>query len=233
LPNITDPETLKRLNSSKPTSSSNYKRQAKALPEYVNWVEKGFVNDIRSQNCGSCWAFASISLIESHYAIKFGKNISLSDEHLINCIHDQTGKSGCQGAGIYPALLFAKYRGISTTEQYPFNPNRNGMDTNYCNKDVKVSDVKVLGRVDIPSGDEEALKEAVATKGPVGIAMLALDNFGAYKSGVYDDPECENSIQAGGQSVNHNMIIVGYGTENGIPYWLIRNSWGKSWGLKT
>ncbi len=61
--------------------------------------------------------------------------------------------------------------------------------------------------------------------------MLALDNFGKYKSGIYDDPECENSISAGGQSVNHNIIIVGYGEENGIPYWLIRNSWGASWGF--
>ncbi len=230
MPTIVDPETIKRLNSIIP-ANSNHKRQAAALPSYVNWVEKGFLNPVRSQDCGSCWAFASITLIEAHYAIKFGKNITLSEEHLINCIVDQTGKSGCQGAGIYPALLFAKYKGISTAEQYPHNSNRNGIDTNYCKAGVPTSDVRVLGRVDIPSGDEEALKEAVATKGPIGIAMLALDNFGKYKSGIYDDPECENSISAGGQSVNHNIIIVGYGEENGIPYWLIRNSWGASWGF--
>ena len=82
---------------------------------------------------------------------------------------------------------------------------------------------KTRGYVSIKGSSEEALKNAVATVGPVAVAIHALNNLGSYRSGVYYDPTC-----TGGR--NHAVLVVGYGTENGMDYWLVKNSWGAGFG---
>ncbi|GFY48226.1 cathepsin L, partial [Trichonephila inaurata madagascariensis] len=84
------------------------------------------------------------------------------------------------------------------------------------------------GHVDIPSGDEEALKQGVASVGPISIAIDAHhESFHDYKVGVYDEPECGNGIS----DLTHAVLVVGYGTEEGKDYWLVKNSWGESFGV--
>ena len=77
-------------------------------------------------------------------------------------------------------------------------------------------------------GDEETVKEALATVGPLAVGINGgLESFFNYWTGVYDDPEC------GGQ-LNHAVTLVGYGTDDSysppLDYWLLKNSWGKDWG---
>ena len=81
------------------------------------------------------------------------------------------------------------------------------------------------GFIDVPSGDERALMEAVAENGPVSVAIDASNfSFQLYRGGVYDEPECSS------ERLDHGVLVVGYGTEDGKDFWIVKNSWGPSWG---
>jgi C1A family cysteine protease len=82
----------------------------------------------------------------------------------------------------------------------------------------------VTGYVILPSGDENALQQAVREVGPVSVGIHVSDNFYRYESGVFYDTACE------GQQMNHAVNVVGYGTLNGLDYYIVRNSWGEQWG---
>jgi cathepsin L len=81
------------------------------------------------------------------------------------------------------------------------------------------------GYVDIPHEDVTALQQAVATVGPISVAMDASQTtFRFYKSGVYYDSQCSET------KLDHGVLAVGYGELNSEAYWLVKNSWGTSWG---
>ena len=81
------------------------------------------------------------------------------------------------------------------------------------------------GYVDLPKGDEDALAKAVATVGPISVAIYAKDTFFAYSDGIYADSEC-NPDRVDEDFVNHAVLVVGYTPD----YWIIKNSWGTEWG---
>ncbi|XP_057398000.1 pro-cathepsin H isoform X2 [Balaenoptera acutorostrata] len=80
----------------------------------------------------------------------------------------------------------------------------------------------------ITMNDEEAMVEAVALYNPVSFAFEVIDDFLMYKKGVYSSTSCHKTPD----KVNHAVLAVGYGEENGIPYWIVKNSWGPQWGMK-
>src|SRR5690606_24790713 len=86
-----------------------------------------------------------------------------------------------------------------------------------CNENFN-GKVKIKGYADVPHGNEELLKKAVALDGPVAVGIDASQwGFSNYRSGIYLDKKCSKT------NLNHAVIVVGYGTENGQDYWLIRN----------
>ena len=128
---------------------------------------------------------------------------------------------GCNGGYPSNGFYYAYSKGLVEESVVPYR-----VHDGLCNKNLHTKRYKITGYANIPYGDEEAIKVAVATYGPVTIAIDASEwGFAYYSHGIYSSYKCQKNLH------NHAVLIVGYGSENGIDYWIIKNSWGPSWGL--
>lgn len=184
------------------------------LPTAVDWRRHHVVNAPRDQgNCGSCWTFAAIATIESAIAIRSGVLPQLSEQQLVDCA---TEGAGCDGGTADLAYDYVKDQGLCTEAQYPYTGSAGQCADQGCG-----SKWRVVSYRDIP-GNETALMAAVAQQ-PVAVGIEADQNvFQFYKGGIIR--------QGCGRNLDHAVVIVGYGTEAGVPYWIVRNSWGSGWG---
>ncbi|RDX90008.1 Oryzain alpha chain, partial [Mucuna pruriens] len=195
-------------------------RDEEELPTMVDWREKGAVSPIKDQGqCGSCWAFSTIAAVEGINQIVTGDLVSLSEQELVDC--DKIYNMGCNGGLMDYAFEFIiQNGGIDTEEDYPYRARDNTCDSNRKNARV----VTINGYEDVPPNDEKSLMKAVASQ-PISVAIEAGGmEFQLYHSGIFTG-RC-------GTDLDHGVAVVGYGTENGTDYWLVRNSWGTSWGEK-
>ncbi|KAH9617586.1 hypothetical protein KSS87_023939 [Heliosperma pusillum] len=204
------------------TLKGSHKLSHVPTPAKKDWRTEGIVSAVKDQgHCGSCWTFSTTGALEAAYAQAYGKNISLSEQQLVDCA-GPFNNFGCNGGLPSQAFEYIKYNGgLDTEEAYPYI-GKNGL----CSFSSQNVGVKVLDSVNITLGAEEELKDAVAFVRPVSIAFEVVDGFKLYKEGVYTSTTCGNTPM----DVNHAVLAVGYGVENGVPYWLIKNSWGEDWG---
>ncbi|KAG8385455.1 hypothetical protein BUALT_Bualt03G0047100 [Buddleja alternifolia] len=205
---------------SNPASTTFMYENVTTIPPSIDWRKKGAVTKIKDQGqCGCCWAFSAVAAMEGVNKLKTGKLISLSEQELVDC--DSTGEDeGCNGGLMDDAFKFIiKNNGLAAESDYPYK----GTDDT-CNKEKEaLSAAKINGYEDVPSDDESALLKAVANQ-PVSVAIDAGGmGFQLYSGGVFTG-DC-------GTDLNHGVTAVGYGTsEDGTKYWLVKNSWGVSWG---
>ncbi|KAK4440035.1 Senescence-specific cysteine protease SAG39 [Sesamum alatum] len=191
-----------------------------AVPATMDWRKKGAVTGVKDQGqCGCCWAFSAVAAMEGINQLATGKLISLSEQELVDC--DTSGEDqGCNGGLMDDAFKFIIHNdGLTTESNYPYQ----GTDGTCKSQKEASSAAKITGYEDVPADDESALLKAVANQ-PVSVAIDASGMaFQFYMGGVFTG-DC-------GTELDHGVTAVGYGkTDDGTKYWLVKNSWGSSWG---
>ncbi|KAJ9563323.1 hypothetical protein OSB04_008483 [Centaurea solstitialis] len=193
---------------------------ATAVPPSMDWRTKGAVTQVKDQGqCGSCWAFSTIAATEGITQLSTGKLISLSEQELVDC--DRSGvDQGCDGGEMEDGFEFIiKNKGINSEAAYPYQAADGTCNT----KEEAVYAAKISGYEKVPANSEKALLQAVANQ-PISVSIDASGlAFQFYSSGVFTG-DC-------GTDLDHGVTAVGYGvSDDGMKYWLVKNSWGSSWG---
>jgi cathepsin L len=192
------------------------------IPTEIDWRQKGYVTHVKDQgHCGSCWAFSAVGALEGQHYRKSGTMVELSEQNLVDC-SATFGNEGCNGGLMDNAFKYIKANsGIDTETSYPYEALDGRCRFNKTNVGAEDS-----GFVDVASGDESQLEAALATVGPVSIAIDAgHESFQFYKKGVYNEPECSS------EALDHGVLAVGYGvTPEGELFYIVKNSWNTVWG---
>ncbi|KAJ4703659.1 Cysteine proteinase RD21a [Melia azedarach] len=201
-------------------SSRSKKLQTCAAPSSLDWRKKGVVTGIKNQgNCGSCWSFSTTGAIEGINALVTGELVSLSEQELIDC--DSTNY-GCDGGYMdYAFEWIINNGGIDTESDYPYT----GVDGTCNNAKEETKVVTIDGYEDVEESDSALLCAVVQQPISVGMDGSAID-FQLYTGGIYDGDCSDNP-----DDIDHAVLIVGYGSEDGEDYWIVKNSWGTSWGI--
>ena len=191
---------------------------ASGAPATIDWRTKGAVTSVKDQGqCGSCWSFSSTGAVEGAWAISKGQLTDFSEQELVDCATGVSyGSHGCNGGQMEGAFKFIIENGQCTLSSYPYTA-KDGT----CQKCTAVAHMSSCS--DVKPNDQLSLKAAVAQQ-PVAVAIEADTRyFQSYSGGILDSSSC-------GTTLDHGVLAVGYGEENGQKYWLVKNSWGTSWG---
>ena len=197
-------------------------RRFKDLPDQVDWRETGAVGPVCDQlECASGWAFAAISAQESCWKIAKGELMKLSEQNLLCCAWTEYGCDGGHADMAAYHVLLEQDGMYMLDADYPYD----GIFTIQCKFDARKGVQRITGVMYTKTSDEEDMKEKCAE---IGVLATGIDashlSFEHYVGGVYDEPDCNPA------NLCHSVSIVGYGTLDGIDYWLCRNSYGTNWG---
>jgi len=193
-----------------------------SLPSSVDWRAKGAVTPVKDQaQCGSCWAFSTTGSLEGAWQLATGDLVSLSEQQLVDC-STSFGNEGCNGGLMPNGFKYAEQAAMCTEKSYPYEAKNGVCKASACTTGIPRGGV--TGFKNVKSDDEQAMLDAVAQQ-PVSIAIEADKSvFQLYKSGVLSG--------ACGTQLDHGVLAVGYGTTGGQDYWIVKNSWGVSWGME-
>jgi KDEL-tailed cysteine endopeptidase len=213
----------------KPEQNGFYKRKTRCrsympesttdLPDSVDWRDENAVTPVKDQGqCGSCWSFSATGSMEGAWAIANSELVSLSEQQLVDCSVSY-GDMGCSGGLMDDAFEYAIDNGMCSEEDDPYTAE-NGQCDSACKPVVQMSSCS-----DVAPSNQMDLTAAVAN-GPVSVAIEAdTSTFQLYTGGIIDSAKC-------GTNLDHGVLVVGYGADEdtGALYWLVKNSWGVTWG---
>jgi len=200
-------------------ASEEVTSDAGALPASVDWRAKGAVTPIKNQGqCGSCWAFSTTGSLEGIYFISKGSLLSFSEQQLVDC-SGSYGNEGCDGGWPFWALEYTEAQGIELESVYPYT----AVDGT-CAYNSSAVQYKNSGYGNVTKNNEVALATALVNQ-PISVCVEADQSvFQLYTGGVITSASC-------GTQLDHAILAVGYSTQGKQPYWIVKNSWGTSWGL--
>ncbi|PSS26028.1 Cysteine protease [Actinidia chinensis var. chinensis] len=202
------------------------------LPADFDWRDHGAVASVKNQgSCGSCWSFSTTGALEGANFLATGKLVSLSEQQLVDCDHEcdpeEPGScdSGCNGGLMNSALEYTlKAGGLMREEDYPYS----GTDRGTCKFD-KTKIAASVANFSVVSLDEDQIAANLVKNGPLAVAINAVF-MQTYVGGVSCPYICSKRL-------DHGVLLVGYGSAGYAPirmkekpYWIIKNSWGESWG---
>lgn len=185
----------------------------KTVAESIDWVAEGAVSRVKDQSmCASCYAFTAIGAIESAHYLKTKEMVEYSEQQVVDC-SSAYGNLGCTGGELTWTYEYVKDNGICKEEDYPYKAWKQTCDTK-CKTAYNITGYFELEQT------EEALELALNDQ-PIGVELYSRP-LHFYSGGIIDG-SCDGDL-------DHGVLAVGYGEENGVKYWKLKNSWGESWG---
>jgi cathepsin F len=205
-----------------------------AAPASWDWRTKKVVTPVKDQGqCGSCWAFSTTGSIESAYAIKGHPLTQFSEQEIVDCSQAccmvetyNVCNQGCDGGWPWSAFFdIMSWKGLEKESVYPYTGQDGTCQRSASKTMAPIKNYTCVTKPDGSGADETQMAAFVAANGPVSVALNA-DLLMDYTSGIITDPDdtCD------GTSLDHAVLVVGYGTESGTPFWIVKNSWNSDWG---
>jgi len=218
-------------------------QQKVTVPNQYDWTNQtrvpNAVTPVKNQrHCGSCYAFAMVGALEKTYAEIYNTSGPLSPQELLDC----SNENGCEGGSFVGTFSYIQMNGNRLNLEKDYPSTVDGKQQDKCQKSggelLSYNSTFRLNYRQLPTENEEYMKETLYNQGPLyvyyncgkregndTILREASTKFDHYASGIYDVPGCPTH-----ENMNHALVIVGYGTEDGIDYWKVKNSWGTSYG---
>ena len=189
------------------------------IPDQLDWRSKGVVPPVRNQGpIDNSLIFAIVEMIESEIAVQVGVLNALSVQQIIDCC------PSCNGGAldsIQHIMTYIRTNGLERASDYP--PHLRGNPCKY-NSNLVVPGTRISHFRFVMKGNETDLKVTCALRGPVFVVIAVEQSFEMYTSGIYHGKTCDLD------KLNHSMLVVGYGSEGGEDYWVVKNNWGVDWG---
>ncbi|CAH0720620.1 unnamed protein product, partial [Brenthis ino] len=205
-----------------PYSKTEIADISKDLPKEFDLRMLGVITPVKDQDmCGSCWTFGTTSAVEGALARQNGgRLLRLANQALIDCAWGFHA-AGCDGGSDTAAYHWMMKYGLPTEEEYGPYSNKDG----FCRIKNMTQLYPIKGFTDVTPFSVEALKVALINHGPLSVSIDATTALTLYSSGIMFDSECDKTV------LNHEVTLVGYGVRDDEEYWIVKNSWGRTWGI--